>query len=123
MVFLFMAVYLRQTASKGGLSSVLGERGVLGLSALTIAEKRQTELSICHPESIMGAEEEKRYGLHLFVWVKGVCVYSSFEVKSKYVVLFTHTHEHTHKSLQKKSNAFGVSLEHHHWLTESGEIL
>ncbi len=71
------------------------------MSALTIAEKRQIELSICHPESIMGAEEEKRYGLHLFVRVKGVCVYSSFEVKSKSVVLFTHTHEHTHKSLQK----------------------
>lgn len=99
MVFLFKAVYWRQTACKGGLSSVLGQRGVWGVSALTIAEKRQIELSICHPESIMGAEEEKRYGLHLFVRVKGVCVYSSFEVKSKSVVLFTHTH--THKSLQK----------------------
>lgn len=105
-----MAVYLRQTASKGGLSSVLGERGVLGVSALTIAEKRQTELSICHPESIMGAEEEKRYGLHLFVWVKGVCVYSSFEVKSKYVVLFTHTHTNTHTNLYKKNQMPLVSL-------------
>lgn len=47
------------------------------MSALTIAEKRQIELSICHPESIMGAEEEKRYGLHLFVWLEGVCVFTA----------------------------------------------
>lgn len=94
------------------------------MSALTIAEKRQIELSICHPESITGAEEEKRYGLHLFVRVKGVCVYSSFEEKSKSVVLFTHKHEHTSLSTKKKkSNAFGVSLEHHHWLTGGREIL
>lgn len=48
-----------------------------------------------------GAEEEKRYGLHLFVRVKGVCVYSSFEVKSKSVVLFTHKNEHTSLSTKK----------------------
>lgn len=72
------------------------------MSALAIAEKRQIELSIYHPESITGPEEEKRYGLHLFVRVKGVCVYSSFEEKSKSVVLFTHKHEHTSLSTKKK---------------------
>lgn len=97
-----------------------------GVSALTIAEKRQIELSICHPESITGAEEEKRWSSSVCAGKRSVCLQQLWgEIKVRSVV-YTQTSTHTSlstKKKKKKSNAFGVCLEHHHWLTGSREIL
>lgn len=64
----------------------------------------------------MGVEEEKLVFAYLCGQKVYVCIYSIFEVKSKSILLYTHT-DTAQVSLQKRSNTFGISLEHHQWLS------
>lgn len=102
-MFLFKDIYWWKTACKGGLSSVLGQRGVWEASALTIAEKRQNELSICHPGKRHGSWRGE------MLWSSSVCagkrsvylqqLWGEIKVCS---VVYTHVHMNTHTNLYKK---------------------
>jgi len=70
------------------------------VSALTIAEKRQIELSICHPESIMGAKEEKRWSSSVCAGKRSVWLQQLWG-EIKVCVVYTQTSTHTSLSTKK----------------------